>query len=49
LILNADAFNLVNNVRFGGIDTNITNAAFGRVTVQVNTPRVVQFKGKILF
>lgn len=47
--IGADAFNLFNNVRFGGINTNITNAAFGRVTAQVNTPRVVQFKAKILF
>jgi len=45
----ADAFNLFNNVRFGGINTNITNTAFGRVTAQVNTPRVVQFKAKIVF
>ena len=43
------AFNLFNNVCFGGINLNIANAAFGRVTAQVNTPRAVQFKAKILF
>jgi hypothetical protein len=47
--LGADAFNIFNNVRFGGIATNITNAGFGQVTAQVNTPRVVQFKAKIVF
>jgi Carboxypeptidase regulatory-like domain len=45
----ADAFNVFNNVRFGGIATNITNASFGRVTSQANTPRVIQFKAKIAF
>jgi Carboxypeptidase regulatory-like domain len=53
----ADAFNVFNNVRFGGtlansfngIETNITSASFGRVTAQINTPRVVQFKAKIVF
>ncbi len=45
----ADAFNIFNNVRFGGIATNITNASFGRVTSQANTPRVIQFKAKIAF
>jgi carboxypeptidase family protein len=45
----ADAFNVFNNVRFGGIATSITSASFGRVTAQANTPRVVQFKAKIVF
>jgi Carboxypeptidase regulatory-like domain len=40
----ADVFNLLNSVRFGGISTNITAANFGRVSSQVNLPRVVQFK-----
>ena len=47
--IGADAFNLFNNVRFGGISTNITSAAFGRVTSQANTPRVVQLKLRIEF
>ena len=40
----ADTFNLLNSVRFGGISTNITAVNFGRVSSQVNLPRVVQFK-----
>jgi hypothetical protein len=48
-VFGADAFNVFNNVRFGGIATSITSASFGRVTAQVNTPRVVQFKAKIVF
>lgn len=45
----ADSFNVFNNVRFGGIATDLTSASFGRVTAQANTPRVVQFKAKIIF
>ena len=44
-----DAFNIFNHVRFGGINTNITNANFGKVTSQVNTPRVIQFALRIEF
>ena len=40
--LGFDVFNLFNNVVFGGIQTNITNANFGRVSSQTNTPRVGQ-------
>ena len=47
--IQADAFNLFNNVRFGGIGTNITNANFGRFSSQVNTPRVIQFNARIEF
>lgn len=43
----ADGFNVFNFVRFGGINTNITNAAFGKVTTQTNLPRVFQFKLRI--
>jgi Carboxypeptidase regulatory-like domain len=45
----ADAFNVFNNVRFGNIGTTITNANFGRITAQVNTPRAVQFKARLAF
>ena len=45
--LQGDAFNAFNNVRFGGIGVNITSSAFGRVTSQVNTPRVVQFSARV--
>ena len=44
LAFGADTFNLLNSVRFGGISTNINAANFGKVTTQVNLPRVVQFK-----
>jgi hypothetical protein len=47
--LQGDAFNAFNNVRFGGININITNAAFGRVTNQANTPRVFQIAARIRF
>ena len=42
--LGLDVFNLFNTVVFGGIQTNITNANFGRVSSQTNTPRVGQIK-----
>ena len=44
-----DTFNLFNNVRFGGINTNITSASFGKPTAQVNLPRVVQLKLRLDF
>jgi hypothetical protein len=47
--IGADVFNLFNNVIFGGIQTNITNANFGRVSSQVNTPRVGQIKLRVDF
>jgi len=47
--IQAEAFNLFNNVRFGGIGTNITNANFGRVNSQANSPRAVQFNARIEF
>ena len=47
--LGFDVFNLFNNVVFGGIQTNITNANFGRVSSQANTPRVGQVKVRLEF
>ena len=47
--LGIEVFNLFNNVVFGGIQTNITNAAFGRVSSQTNTPRVGQIKVRLEF
>jgi hypothetical protein len=44
-----DVFNVFNTVVFGGIQTNITNANFGRVSSQVNTPRVAQLKFRVDF
>ena len=46
-VFGADVSNVFNYVRFAGINTNITNAAFGKVTNQSNLPRVVQFKFRI--
>jgi hypothetical protein len=48
-VFGADSFNLFNNVRLGGINTNITNANFGKASAQVNLPRVFQFKLRIDF
>jgi Carboxypeptidase regulatory-like domain/TonB dependent receptor-like, beta-barrel len=47
--IGADIFNVFNTVVFGGIQTNITNANFGRVSSQVNTPRVGQLKVRVEF
>lgn len=44
-----EVFNLFNTVVFGGINLNITNASFGRVSRQVNTPRVAQLKVRVEF
>ena len=44
-----DVFNLFNTVVFGGIQNNITNANFGRVSTQTNTPRVGQVKIRFEF
>jgi hypothetical protein len=46
-VFGADSFNLFNNVRFGTINTNITNANFGKAAAQANLPRVFQFKFRI--
>ena len=45
----AEIFNLFNTVVFGGINTNITNANFGRVSSQINQPRVAQLKIRVDF
>ena len=44
-----EVFNVFNTVVFGGIQTNITNANFGRVSAQVNNPRVAQIKVRLEF
>jgi hypothetical protein len=49
LKLGVEIFNLFNNVVFGGINTNITNANFGRVSSQANAPRVAQLKVRVEF
>ena len=46
----ADAFNITNSVIFNGpASLDITNANFGRITGQQNTPRSVQFALKVRF
>jgi hypothetical protein len=48
-VFGADAFNVFNNVRLGGINTNITNSNFGKASAQTNLPRVFQFKLRLEF
>ena len=49
-VFGADSFNLFNNVRLGGIGTNITSTSgFGKATAQTNLPRVFQFKLRVEF
>jgi Carboxypeptidase regulatory-like domain len=49
LRLGGEVFNVFNTVVFGGIQTNITNANFGRVSSQTNAPRVGQLTVKVDF
>jgi hypothetical protein len=49
LKLGVAAFNVFNNVVFGGIGTNITSANFGMVSNQANAPRQVQLTARIEF
>jgi len=53
-VFGIDSQNLFNLVRFGGISTAIgsftaPNAAFGKVTSQINLPRAFQFKARLEF
>ena len=45
----AEAFNAFNRVQFNVPTTNITSAAFGRITSQANSPRDVQLALKLQF
>jgi hypothetical protein len=47
LQLRVDAFNLLNRTRFGTPNGNVTNAAFGTVTTQANSPREIQLGVKL--
>jgi hypothetical protein len=49
LTFRAEFFNAFNRVVFGGIQTNRSNAAFGRVTSQTNTPRQGQLALRLDF
>ena len=48
-VFGADSFNLFNNVRLGSINTNITNANFGKAAAQTNLARVFQFRLRVEF
>ncbi|MDQ6788354.1 MAG: TonB-dependent receptor [Acidobacteriota bacterium] len=48
-VFGVDGFNIFNTVRFGTINTNITNANFGKASAQTNLPRVFQLKFRIVF
>jgi hypothetical protein len=45
----AEAFNLLNHVRWGGPDSTVTSSSFGIVRSQANTPRQMQFALKFNF
>ncbi len=49
LTLRAEAFNILNRVRWGGPDSTVTSAAFGNVRSQGNDPRRMQFALKVAF
>jgi hypothetical protein len=44
-----EAFNLLNRVQFGGPDTRVGGATFGKITSQANQPRQLQVGMKIYF
>lgn len=47
--IRGEAFNALNQVVFGSPVTNFSNAQFGQITSQSNTPRQLQFAAKLLF
>jgi hypothetical protein len=47
--LQADAFNVFNNVYFSAPTTNIDSASFGAVTSQANSPRKLQLNARVTF
>ncbi|MGH9572261.1 MAG: TonB-dependent receptor domain-containing protein [Candidatus Acidiferrales bacterium] len=47
--LSADFFNLLNNVIFAAPATNIDSSTFGIVTTTQNSPRRIQFSGRLSF
>jgi len=49
LQVRGEAFNALNQVVFGSPVTNLSNAQFGQITSQSNTPRQLQFAAKLLF
>ena len=47
--LRAEAFNVLNRVRWGGPDSNVTSVNFGIIRSQGNDPRRMQFGAKVVF
>ena len=47
--LQGDAFNVLNRVIVGGLDTNLGDATFGQFSGQANAPRKLQLEGNIRF
>lgn len=47
--LRAEAFNILNRVRWGGPDSTLTSATFGQVRSQSNTPRQLQMSVRFQF
>ena len=48
-MLQWDAFNAFNIVRFAAPSINTASAAFGKITSQANTPRLMQISTRIEF
>jgi len=49
LELRMEAFNVLNRVRWGGPQSNVSAANFGKVTTQGNTPRRMQAAFRLVF
>jgi hypothetical protein len=49
LDLRMEAFNVLNRVRWGGPQGNVSAANFGKVTTQGNTPRRMQLALRLTF
>jgi Carboxypeptidase regulatory-like domain len=49
LVFRAEFFNIFNRVQFGYPNQTLGNTAFGRITSQVNNPRLVQFALQLRF
>jgi hypothetical protein len=45
----AEAFNVFNNVVFGYPDSGLSDVNYGRVTSQINAPRILQLGLKFYF
>ena len=44
-----ELFNAFNHAQFGSPDTGVTDASFGQITSQANSPRQIQFGLKLLY